>query len=293
MELRHLRYFIATADAGSVNAASARVHVAQPSLSRQLRQLERDLGVELFDRAGNRFTLSPAGRALLGDARALIRQAEQFTASADYYGRGGLRRLSIAAPTVTLTDAVAPFVATLADTDPTIDVIPSDGFELEGMIAGGADIMIASHPPGEPFESAHLATLPVLAYVKSDHEWAHCATVSVEEVASQQLIVLMPGTAAREALRSAINPQTATVRPPIEAANGTIAQALAAAGRGIAVVSDDPRFDLHPLTIRVEDKTLTIQLTASWNRNHAGASTLSDIVRRLREFIAERYAITS
>ena len=61
MELRTLRYFVETADTGTVSAAADAVHVTQPALSRQLRQLERELGTNLFDRVGGRLLLSPGG----------------------------------------------------------------------------------------------------------------------------------------------------------------------------------------------------------------------------------------
>ena len=69
MELRHLRYLVAVADAGSVSAAAELVHVTQPNLSRQLRQLEDELGVPLFDRGAGRLTLSRTGRELLPAVR--------------------------------------------------------------------------------------------------------------------------------------------------------------------------------------------------------------------------------
>ena len=72
MELRTLRYFVETADAGTVSAAADAVHVTQPALSRQLRQLERELGTNLFDRVGGRLLLSPVGRELLPLARDIL-----------------------------------------------------------------------------------------------------------------------------------------------------------------------------------------------------------------------------
>jgi DNA-binding transcriptional LysR family regulator len=82
MELRHLRYFVATAEAGTVSGAAARLHLTQPGLSRQLRQLEKDLGVPLFDRSGTRLDLSTTGRALLPQARDLLQRADALKVAA-------------------------------------------------------------------------------------------------------------------------------------------------------------------------------------------------------------------
>jgi DNA-binding transcriptional LysR family regulator len=69
MELRHLRYFAAVADAGGVSRAGTRLNISQPALSRQVRDLETELGVSLFDRRGGRLVLTGEGEDLLTRAR--------------------------------------------------------------------------------------------------------------------------------------------------------------------------------------------------------------------------------
>src|SRR5246127_5172190 len=77
MELRHLRYFIAVAEAGSLTvAAEKRLHTAQPSLSRQIRDLEYEVGVQLMSRSVHGIELTAAGRAFLDHARLALTQAE-------------------------------------------------------------------------------------------------------------------------------------------------------------------------------------------------------------------------
>ena len=81
MELRHLRYFVAVADEGSVSAAArTRLHTAQPSLSRQLKDLERELGVELFDRRVRGVVLTRPGRLFLGHIRQVLKQLDDAVA---------------------------------------------------------------------------------------------------------------------------------------------------------------------------------------------------------------------
>src|SRR5258705_13310204 len=77
MELRHLRYFVAVAEAGSLTvAAEKRLHTAQPSLSRQIRDLEYEVGVQLMSRSVHGIELTAAGRAFLDHARLALTQAE-------------------------------------------------------------------------------------------------------------------------------------------------------------------------------------------------------------------------
>jgi LysR family hca operon transcriptional activator len=77
MELRHLRYFVAVADAGSLTvAAEQKLHTSQPSLSRQIRDLEQEVGVQLMNRGAQGIELTSAGRAFLDHARMALLQAE-------------------------------------------------------------------------------------------------------------------------------------------------------------------------------------------------------------------------
>src|SRR5580658_1470326 len=77
MELRHLRYFVAVAEAGSLTVAAERtLHTSQPSLSRQIRDLEAEVGTQLFNRAARGIELTPAGRAFLDRARLVLSQVE-------------------------------------------------------------------------------------------------------------------------------------------------------------------------------------------------------------------------
>ena len=82
MELRHLRYFLAVAEERSFSRAAEKLHVSQPPLSRQIRDLEAELGVKLLDRNRQGVRLTRLGHAVLAKARALIRDADSFKAEA-------------------------------------------------------------------------------------------------------------------------------------------------------------------------------------------------------------------
>ena len=77
MELRHLRYFIAVAEEENITRAAERLHVSQPPLSRQIRDLEEELGAALFERTAKSVRLTDVGRIFLTEARAVLERAQQ------------------------------------------------------------------------------------------------------------------------------------------------------------------------------------------------------------------------
>ncbi|MEV4264957.1 LysR substrate-binding domain-containing protein [Kribbella sp. NPDC049584] len=95
MELRQLRSFVVVAEEMNVGRAATRLHLTQPSLSRQIAALERDLGVELFARVKRRFVLTAAGATFLAEARDLLRRSEEAVRAAQRTQRGELGTLRL------------------------------------------------------------------------------------------------------------------------------------------------------------------------------------------------------
>src|SRR6185436_8857205 len=88
MELRHLRYFVAVGEEQHYGRAARRLHVAQPALSRQVQDLESEIGFQLFDRLPRGVRLSAAGRSFLADARLILQQVSEATLRAERVARG-------------------------------------------------------------------------------------------------------------------------------------------------------------------------------------------------------------
>lgn len=95
MELRHFRYFVAVADSGSFVRAAEQLHISQPPLSMQIKDLESDLEVKLFERSSKGVTLTPAGHALYAEARAVLARVEHARITARRADRGELGSLSV------------------------------------------------------------------------------------------------------------------------------------------------------------------------------------------------------
>ncbi len=103
MELRHLRYFVVVAEEQNVTRAAARLHVSQPPLSRQIRDLEEELGVELFERSAKSVRLTDAGRVFLEEARAVIQRAHDAVQTVKAVSTGTQGELHVGyAPSLTV-----------------------------------------------------------------------------------------------------------------------------------------------------------------------------------------------
>jgi len=95
MELRHLRYFVAVAEAENVSRAALKLHVSQPALSRQIRDLEEELGFALLERSAKSVRLTEAGTTFQGEACAVLQRVEEALKSARAVATGGRGELHI------------------------------------------------------------------------------------------------------------------------------------------------------------------------------------------------------
>jgi DNA-binding transcriptional LysR family regulator len=289
MELRHVRYFLAVVDAGSVTAASPLVHVTQPSLSRQLRLFERDLRVTLFTRSGGRLVLSAAGRQFVPVARDLARRVDATAEAAATLAAGRLQHIRIAAPGTTLTDVLAPFLATLHPDDPLPAVSEQPPQRIYAALQLGADLAIATELPPAGLAFQPLAVLPIWAYVPPEHDWADRGSITVAELVNETLLLLTGDYSPRRVLDEAVDRARLPYASILEFGTPQVAQAVAAAGRGIAVVSDDPRFGLQKLDIIGTRGALNIRLYAAWDREHHAAVAIAAMARRLSDYCVARY----
>ena len=113
MDLRHARTFVTVADLGTVSKAAARLHIAQPALSRQIRDLEQELGLKLFDRVGRRLVLTGEGEQLLGDCRGLLNCASSIGERAQQLRRGDAGILKVAASPQFIEGTLSWFLVSL------------------------------------------------------------------------------------------------------------------------------------------------------------------------------------
>ena len=284
MELRVVRYFLAVVDEGSITRAASAVRVAQPSLSRQLRQLEAELGVRLFDRDHGPLRLSAAGRQFVPLAREVAARAEAAIA-AMHDPASRTPNLTVVAPRTTITDVIGPFLTTLgldAQRVTIREAAPLTVFRV--LRSGDADLGVSSGPPPGELRSRPIGRFRIWAQVSSGHRWADRRSISLHELVTEPLVVLTPDYGTRRTHDQAIAEAGLQYQMHGEAAIPEVVQAIAAAGDGVAIVTDDARYGLRSLEIEVDGVALEIPLVAAWDPAHYAAATIEDWADRLAAF---------
>ncbi|WP_051854941.1 LysR family transcriptional regulator [Streptomyces sp. NRRL B-1347] len=255
MELRQLRYFLTVVEEANFTRAAARLHVAQPGVSAQVRQLERELGQRLLDRSGRAVTVTEAGAAVLPYARAALAAVEGMRQTADEFT--GLLRgrvtLGVVSGSATSVFGAAELLADFHDDHPHVEIaLTEDTSErmLAALRAGELDVALvgpttADPPQGilwdivvdEPLAAVVAEGDPLIAYAEqcAGGEPGAAPGLPLAALADRPLISLPRGTGLRAALERACAQAGFTPRVAFEAAAPDLVAQLAARGLGVAV----------------------------------------------------------
>jgi len=191
-ELRLIRYFVAVAETGNVTRAAKRLHIAQPSLSAAIKQLEQQLGVELLARYGRRVTVTAAGELLLRRGRELLKHADAVAAEVrgqDAATSGRLRlgvsptaRFGVAPELLAACAARAPAVMLYTTEDTT-------GALLRDVADGSLDLAITFCAPAHSgLELALLREEPAIVHLPADHRLADRTSLTLPELAEETIL---------------------------------------------------------------------------------------------------------
>lgn len=244
MELRHLRYFIAVAEEENVSRAAVKLHVSQPALSRQVRDLEDELGFPLLERSAKSVRLTAAGREFLKESRAVLQRAEEGVRSARAVAGGGseLHVGYAMSPTVRiLPQALRAFQSAMPDVRVKLHDLSTEEM-LAGLRGGRLQIafMVRSRAAsGRGLHWETLASLPVCLAVAPGHPLARRKSVKIEEVARLPLFAF--SRADYPDYHEMLGAWFADAkRPRIAEEHDSVASLIAAveAGDGVALVTE-------------------------------------------------------
>lgn len=295
MELHQLRYVLAVAECGSFTAAATRLYLAQPSLSVQIRKLERELRIELFDRRGGHTRLTPAGERFLEHAsRALAeldlaREAAQNTGTDD--------------GCMTVTLGVLPSIAAglLPDllqrlradgtgiTVTTLERDTSDEF-VELVATGELDLaVVRTQALRSTLDSRPLAREPLAAQLPPGHHLSgRVGGAFLRDLAGEPLIAMPAGSSLRDAMDAAFARVGIAANIAIEARHLASVWAMVRAGLGVSVLpalAIDPRLP----SVLLRDQFLHREMAVAWRYDRPLDPVRKTVVNAMVRVAAERY----
>lgn len=242
MELRHLRYFIAVAETGSLTvAAERRLHTSQPSLSRQIRDLEVEVGVELLSRSARGVELTAAGRAFLDHARLALTQVDAARDAARKAALPAVQTFAMGFLTGQEMDWLPEAMRILRDELPNIEVTVCSQYspDLAGALMRGKLDLAFLRP------ELHVADLtfktvikePLIVVMPSDHRLASHEAISVQEIVGETFIAVSnTAPVLRAVIDDYLKRSGVDLAPAHEVDNLAMAMSMVASTRGVALL---------------------------------------------------------
>ncbi|CAL9514656.1 HTH-type transcriptional regulator GltC [Streptomyces sp. enrichment culture] len=272
MELRQLEYFVAVAEERNFTRAAERVHISQSGVSAQIRRLERELGAELFDRSARTVTLTPAGRAALGHARAALAAAgavEQTVGEVTGLIRGRLVAGMVIGCTVTpLFEALAAFHRAHPGVEISLLEENSDRL-VEAVRAGEVDVaLVGAAEPPEGLDALTIVSERLVVAVPPGHPLADRRRVTLRDVTAHPVVCMPPGTGLRTVFDRACAARDLRPAIALQASAADAITDLAARGLGVAVLSASMTRDAggRLVTRTITDVTAPALLALVWRQ---------------------------
>ncbi len=259
MELRHLRYFVTVAEELNISRASSRLRISQPAVSRQLRDLEAELGVELFRREKSGVKLTPAGDTFLAHARDLLRRSGDAVKQMESFAKRAKDIVTVGyiAPVLAsiLTPALRRFSQQHSDTEVALREMPP-GEQLKALREGSIDLALIGNPCPEvehEFAVTVLMRIPFQAVLPDNHLLALRRHIALSELEQEPFIGFaeekFPGR--NTAICAACQAAGFTPRFRHHVENLTALLALAAAGKGVTLAPAEVGQLPHPQAVFV------------------------------------------
>jgi DNA-binding transcriptional LysR family regulator len=245
---RRLRVLRALADHGTVTAAGAALHLTPSAVSQQLAALEAETGQDLLRRRGRRVSLTAAGELLVGHANAVAAELERASATLASFAAGSTGRVQLASFASAITQVVAPAVAALRASAPSVTVVVRDAeghTSVPLLLDGEIDVAITEEYRSAPrADDRRLTRFPLYAepfdvLLPSAHPLAGGPDVDVRDLADEDWVATLPGNPCRDVVLLAC--ESAGYVPGIVHVSDDFraVAALVAAGAGVALVPRD------------------------------------------------------
>jgi LysR family hca operon transcriptional activator len=293
MELRHLRYFVAVAEAGSVTVAAARkLHTSQPSLSRQIRDLEDEVGAQLLTRSARGIQLTPAGRAFLDHARSVLSQVEAAAEAARRVAHPAKPCFAMGFLTGHEWTWMPGALRILRDELPNIDVMISSQYSprlANALLEGNVDAAFLRREKGVPGLAFRLLVKePLVVILPNDHRLAALKAISPGDLVGETFVTVSDtAPVLRVVIDNYLKRSGTDIRPAHEADHLAMGMSLIASTRGVGLL---PAYAQNFLPSSVTSRPLkgdtpTIELVLGYKKSNE-SPILKLLLSRLDELIA-------
>ncbi len=276
MELRHLRYFVAVAEEGNFTvAAKQRLHTAQPSLSRQIRDLEYEVGAQLLVRSARGVELTDSGRAFLDHARLALVQVEAAIEAARRAAQPAKPTFALGFLTGQEMDWLPQTMRILRDELPNIEISVSSQYSpdlAQALLRGKLDLAFMRPEAQMPdLDYKVVVKEPLVVAMPSDHRLASQGTIALQDIAGE-IFIGMSNTAPtlRVIIDGYLERSGLNLQPAHRVDNLAMAMSLIASTRGVALL---PAYAKNFLPWAVTSRPLegeppTIDLVIGYNKTN-------------------------
>src|ERR1700736_1054826 len=291
MELRHLRYFIAVAEMGSLTeAAKQRLYTSQPSLSRQIRDLEDQVGVELLSRSVHGVELTAAGKAFLDHARLALMQVDAAVDTARRAAQPARKTFAIGFQTGQEMNWLPRAMQALHDELQNIHVTVTSDYSpdlAEALARGRLDLAFLRVEPGYDLEYHVVDREPLIVLMPSDHRLTARSCVSPQALVGE---IFIGGSNKAAVLQTVTEDYLRRSRVYIKLDHGVdnmaMAISLVASTRGVALMPEYAKNLLPPSVVSrpVEGEAPTIDIAVGYSKSNS-SPVLKRFVARLDELV--------
>ena len=292
MELRHLRYFIAVAETGSLTvAAERRLHTSQPSLSRQIKDLEDQVGVELLNRSARGVTLTEAGKAFLDHARLALSQVDAAVEAARRASQPAKQRFALGFLTGQEMTWLPHAMHILRAELPNIEVTVSSDYSqdlAEALARGKLDLAFLRMEPGFDLAYHTVTQEPLVVLMPSDHQLAARDAILPQDLLGEPFIGMgNKATVLRAVIDAYLDAAGVEIKPAQVVDNPAMVMSLVASTRGVTLI---PSYVQNLMPWSVVSRPLagevpTIDLAIGYSRSNS-SPILKLFLSHLDELIA-------
>jgi len=302
MNFRHVRTFVTVAEEGTVSKAALRLRVAQPALSRQINDLEVELGLRLFDRVRKRLVLTGEGDRLLAECRNILSAVDALSARAQLLRRPDAGVLKVAATPQMIDGVFSTFLHRYATRFPNVQIKLSEAVgpdlfaKLErGELQLGISSLQAIPAQNHEFESFPLPPIEFLAAGHASLQLGSAGNIEIARLAPHPLLLLESSFVVRNTFDAAC--RLAGLKPQIfiESRTPHTLLALAEAGHGVAIVPSvlpTHRYRLRIARITHQRKPLREPLTVLWDRRRVLPPYAKEFCEFLNAYMREVFPIS-